>query len=48
MTDDDIKRFIEYFGEDNIPNPEHYPIRLAWMMTWYESIVMKNREDNNG
>jgi hypothetical protein len=48
MTDEDIKGFIDYFGEENIPNPEQYPIKVAWLMKWYINIVMHNREIKNG
>ena len=24
MSDEEIQGFIDYFGEDNIPNPDHY------------------------
>ena len=48
MTDEDIKGFIDYFGEENIPNPEQYPIKVEWLMKWYINIVMHNREIKNG
>ena len=48
MNDEDIQGFIDYFGEENIPNPEQYPRRVEWLKKWYINIVMRNREDNNG
>jgi hypothetical protein len=47
MSDEDIKGFIAYFG-DEIPDPEHYPQKVIWLMKWYINIVMKNREVDNG
>ena len=46
MTDEDIKGFIDYFGEDKIPNPDHYPQKVTWLMKWYKYIVKYNRRDN--
>ena len=48
MDDKDIQGFIDYFGEENIPNPEQYTRRVEWLMKWYMHIVMRNREDDNG
>tara|TARA_R100000742_G_C4279216_1_gene103235 strand:+ start:1304 stop:1441 length:138 start_codon:yes stop_codon:yes gene_type:complete len=44
MSDEDIKDFIDYFGEDNIPSPENYPRKFAWLMRWYK-VVVRNREN---
>ena len=38
MSDEELKRFMEYF-KDNMPDPE-----VIWLMKWYQSIVMRNRE----
>ena len=46
MSDEEIQGFIDYFGEDKIPNPEHYPQRVIWLMKWYRYIVERNRRDN--
>ena len=46
MSDEEIQGFIDYFGEDKIPNPEHYPQRVIWLMKWYKHIVLRNRKDN--
>jgi len=46
MPDEEIQGFIDYFGEDNIPNPDHYPQKVMWLMKWYKYIVEHNRRDN--
>jgi hypothetical protein len=46
MSDEEIQGFIDYFGEDNIPNPDHYPMRVRWLMKWYKHIVERNRREN--
>jgi hypothetical protein len=46
MSDEEIQGFIDYFGEDNIPNPDHYPQRVLWLMKWYRYIVERNRREN--
>ena len=43
MTDEEIKDFMEYF-KNELPNPEHYPMKVIWLMKWYKSIVLRNRE----
>ena len=43
MSDEELKRFMEYF-KDNLPDPEHYPHKVIWLMKWYQSIVMRNRK----
>jgi hypothetical protein len=43
MSDEELKRFMEYF-KDNMPDPEYYPQKVIWLMKWYQSIVMRNRE----
>jgi len=45
MTDDELKRFMEYF-KDELPDPEHYPQKVIWLMKWYQSIVLRNRDAN--
>jgi len=45
MTDEEIKDFMEYF-KNELPNPEHYPLKVMWLMKWYKSIVLRNRESN--
>jgi len=46
MSDEEVQGFIDYFGEDNIPNPDHYPMRVRWLMKWYKHIVERNRREN--
>ena len=46
MSDEDIQGFIDYFGEDKIPNPDQYPRKVEWLMKWYIHIVLKNRKDD--
>ena len=43
MTDEEIKDFMEYF-KGEMPNPEHHPLKVMWLMKWYKSIVLRNRE----
>jgi len=43
MTDEEIKDFMEYF-KDNLPDTEHHPQKMIWLMKWYQSIVLRNRE----
>jgi len=49
MTDEEIKDFIKYF-KNEIPDPNHHPLKVIWLMRWYQSIVLRNRrlsEDTN-
>ncbi len=43
MTDEELRGFIAYF-KGELPNPEHYPQKVRWLMKWYQSIVLRNRE----
>ena len=43
MTDEEIKDFMEYF-KNELPNPDHHPMKVKWLMRWYKSIVLRNRE----
>ena len=45
MSDEEIQGFIDYFGEE-IPDPEHYPLKVIWLIKWYKSIVLPNRKYN--
>ena len=45
MSDEELKRFMEYF-KDNMPDPEHYPQKVMWLMKWCQSIVLRNRNEN--
>jgi|TARA_B100001971_G_C17645767_1_gene265573 hypothetical protein len=44
MTDEELRGFIAYF-KDELPNPEHHPLRVRWLMKWYQSIVLRNRKE---
>ena len=46
MTDEELKDFMEYF-KNELPNPEHYPLKVMWLMKWYKSIVLRNRENED-
>lgn len=35
-TDENLNEMIEYFGIENIPNPEHYPLRFEFMVRSFE------------
>ena len=37
-----VQEFIEYF-KDELPDPEHHPIKVRWLMRWWKSIVIRNR-----
>lgn len=37
MTDDQIKEFIEYWG-DRLPNPEHYPRQFQYCVLVYKHV----------
>ena len=43
MTDEELKDFMEYF-KNELPNPAHHPLKAIWLMKWYKSIVLRNRE----
>jgi hypothetical protein len=30
MDDDFLRRMIDFYGEENIPNPEHYPLSFEF------------------
>ncbi|SVE00219.1 uncharacterized protein METZ01_LOCUS453073 [marine metagenome] len=44
MTDEEVQGFIDYFG-DEIPNPDHYPRKVIWLMKWYKYIVLEKRKN---
>ena len=45
MTDEEINGFMEYFKVE-MPNPEHPPLTVLWLMRWHKSIFLRNRESN--
>jgi hypothetical protein len=34
--DEEIQEFIDYYGQENIPNPEHYPLRFAFLVKSFQ------------
>ncbi len=44
-TDEQVQDFINYFG-DQIPNPEHYPIRVKWLVKWYKLVILPRRRED--
>ena len=45
LSDEELRGFIEYFGNE-IPDPFHHPRKVIWLMKWYQSIVMRNRNED--
>lgn len=44
-----LKEMIEHYGADNIPNPEHWPMRFEFLMRSFEHYVrMKRLREKNG
>lgn len=43
--DKELKEFMEYF-KDELPDPEHYPQKVLWLVKWWQEIVQRNKEDN--
>ena len=46
MTDEELKEFMKYF-KDELPNPDHHPLKARWLMGWYKSIVLRNRKNED-
>ena len=44
-SDEELKEFMEYF-KDELPDPEHHPQKVMWLVRWWKSIVMENRDAN--
>lgn len=38
VSDDQVKEFIEFYGEDKIPNPEQYPIRFKFLLETFKYV----------
>lgn len=36
MEDKDLREFIDYYGQENIPNPEQYPLRFAFLVKMFQ------------
>ncbi len=45
MTDEELKKFMEYF-KNELPNPEHHPHKVMWLVRWWKGIVIRNRDAN--
>jgi hypothetical protein len=45
MTEEELKDFMEYF-KNELPDPEHHPQKAIWLMKWYQSIVLRNRNED--
>jgi hypothetical protein len=42
----ELKEFMEYFRHE-LPDPEHYPIKVMSLVSWWKNIVIRNRKDAN-
>lgn len=46
-TDKSIKEFIEFYGEDKIPDPEQYPLRFKFLFESFKHYnKMKETNEN--
>ena len=43
LSEEELRQFMEYF-KDELPDPEHYPIKVMWLYRWWKSIVIRNRD----
>ena len=41
-NDEELQEFMDYFG-DQLPNPEHHPLKMMWLGRWWTEIVRPNR-----
>ena len=44
-SDEELKEFMEYF-KDELPNPDHHPQKVMWLVRWWKGIVIRNRDAN--
>ncbi len=44
---DTLDEFIDYFGIENIPNPEQYPIRFKFLVKTFEHYKTMKELDND-
>ena len=44
-SDEELKEFMEYFKAE-LPNPDHHPLKFMWLVRWWKSIVIRNRDAN--
>ena len=45
-SDEELKEFMEYF-KNELPDPQHYPLKVMWLVGWWQSIVKREKEDAN-
>jgi len=43
-SDEELKEFMDYF-KDELPDPEHYPLKVLWLVKWWQEIVQRNKEE---
>jgi hypothetical protein len=44
-----LKEMIEFYGKENIPNPEQYPMRFEFLTKSFEHYKkMEAQRENNG
>jgi hypothetical protein len=43
-SDEELKEFMEYF-KNELPDPEHHPLKVIWLVKWWQGIVQRNKED---
>lgn len=44
-SDEELKEFLEYF-KNELPDPEHHPQKIMWLVRWWKGIVIRNRDAN--
>lgn len=44
--DDVLNDMIEYFGQENIPNPKHHPKRFDFLVRSYEHYLKMKKTEN--
>jgi hypothetical protein len=45
-TDEELREFMEYF-KDTLPDPEHHPHKVMWLVAWWGSIIKRKKPDAN-
>lgn len=43
-----LEEMIAHYGEENIPNPEHYPIRFEFLVKSYEHYMKMQHQSKDG
>jgi hypothetical protein len=46
-TDPELQGMIDLYGIENIPNPEQYPMRFAFLVKSYRYYTMKQAQKNS-